>query len=381
MSPTHEAPARLAAHGVSIWLDDLSRELLETGELARLVDECGVVGVTSNPTIFASALAKGERYNDQIRALARRGANLDTAVFEITTDDVRSACDLLVPVYQATDGLDGRVSIEVDPRLARDEAATITAARRLWSTVGRPNAMIKIPATEEGLPAITAALAEGISVNVTLVFSLDRYRAVMNAWLAGLEQAAGAGLDLSTIASVASFFVSRVDTEVDRRLSELDDPQARALRGEAALANARLAYQAFEEVTASARWQELAAAGARPQRPLWASTGVKDPAYPDTMYVTELVAPGTVNTMPGKTLDALIDHGRIEGDTIRGTYDEAAEVLDRLSGFGIAYGDVVRTLEREGLEKFAKSWGELLTTVSDELARAAAFAAGEEADQ
>jgi len=381
MSPTHEAPARLAAHGVSIWLDDLSRELLETGELARLVDECGVVGVTSNPTIFASALAKGERYNDQIRALARRGANLDTAVFEITTDDVRSACDLLVPVYQATDGLDGRVSIEVDPRLARDEAATITAARRLWSTVGRPNAMIKIPATEEGLPAITAALAEGISVNVTLVFSLDRYRAVMNAWLAGLEQAAGAGLDLSTIASVASFFVSRVDTEVDRRLSELDDPQARALRGEAALANARLAYQAFEEVTASARWQELAAAGARPQRPLWASTGVKDPAYPDTMYVTELVAPGTVNTMPGKTLDALIDHGRIEGDTIRGTYDEAAEVLDRLSGFGIAYGDVVRTLEREGLDKFAKSWGELLTTVSDELARAAAFAAGEEADQ
>jgi len=381
MSPTHEAPARLAAHGVSIWLDDLSRELLETGELARLVDECGVVGVTSNPTIFASALAKGERYNDQIRALARRGANLDTAVFEITTDDVRSACDLLAPVYQATDGLDGRVSIEVDPRLARDEAATITAARRLWSTVGRPNAMIKIPATEEGLPAITAALAEGISVNVTLVFSLDRYRAVMNAWLAGLEQAAGAGLDLSTIASVASFFVSRVDTEVDRRLSELDDPQARALRGEAALANARLAYQAFEEVTASARWQELAAAGARPQRPLWASTGVKDPAYPDTMYVTELVAPGTVNTMPGKTLDALIDHGRIEGDTIRGTYDEAAEVLDRLSGFGIAYGDVVRTLEREGLDKFAKSWGELLTTVSDELARAAAFAAGEEADQ
>lgn len=381
MSPTHEAPARLAAHGVSIWLDDLSRELLETGELARLVDECGVVGVTSNPTIFASALAKGERYNDQIRALARRGANLDTAVFEITTDDVRSACDLLAPVYQATDGLDGRVSIEVDPRLARDEAATITAARRLWSTVGRPNAMIKIPATEEGLPAITAALAEGISVNVTLVFSLDRYRAVMNAWLAGLEQAAGAGLDLSTIASVASFFVSRVDTEVDRRLSELDDPQARALRGEAALANARLAYQAFEEVTASARWQELAAAGARPQRPLWASTGVKDPAYPDTMYVTELVAPGTVNTMPGKTLDALIDHGRIEGDTIRGTYDEAAEVLDRLSGFGIAYGDVVRTLEREGLEKFAKSWGELLTTVSDELARAAAFDADEEADQ
>jgi len=216
---------------------------------------------------------------------------------------------------------------------------------------------------------------------VTLVFSLDRYRAVMNAWLAGLEQAAGAGLDLSTIASVASFFVSRVDTEVDRRLSELDDPQARALRGEAALANARLAYQAFEEVTASARWQELAAAGARPQRPLWASTGVKDPAYPDTMYVTELVAPGTVNTMPGKTLDALIDHGRIEGDTIRGTYDEAAEVLDRLSGFGIAYGDVVRTLEREGLEKFAKSWGELLTTVSDELARAAAFDADEEADQ
>jgi len=377
MSQPAPALARLSAEGVSIWLDDLSRELLETGELARLVRERNVVGVTSNPTIFASALAKGERYAAQVRALATRGADIDTAVFEITTDDVRSACDVLRPVYDVTGGLDGRVSIEVDPRLAHRDEDTISAARRLWATVDRPNAMIKIPATIEGLPAITAALAEGISVNVTLIFGLERYRAVLNAWLAGLEGAQSAGRDLSTIASVASFFVSRVDTEVDSRLTSIGTPEALALRGEAALANARLAYLAFEEVTATSRWQVLDAAGARPQRPLWASTGVKDPRYPDTMYVTELVAPGTVNTMPGTTLEAVADHGEIAGDTVRGTYDEAAELLDRLAALGIGYTEVVEQLEREGVAKFQQSWTGLLTTVSDELARAAAFDSAE----
>ncbi|MBL8928815.1 MAG: transaldolase [Kineosporiaceae bacterium] len=383
MSTTRAAAAALSAAGVSIWLDDLSRELLDTGELARLVAEDGVVGVTSNPTIFASALAKGDRYTDQVRALAERGVDVDEAVFQITTDDVRAACDLLRPVYEATDGLDGRVSIEVDPRLAGDTVGTLNSARRLWATVDRPNAMIKIPATLAGLPAITAALGEGISVNVTLIFSLDRYRAVMNAWLEGLETALAAGRDLSTIASVASFFVSRVDGEFDRRLTELGTPQALALRGEAALANARLAYQAYEEVTSTARWQTLAAEGARPQRPLWASTGVKNPDYPDTMYVSELVAPGTVNTMPGATLAAVLDHGPFGADgapapdTVSGTADEAGELLDRLAGLGVDYADVVDGLEREGVRKFVASWDELVATVSDELARAAALDEGE----
>ncbi len=373
----NHAIARLAEHGVSVWLDDLSRELLETGELDRLIER-GVVGVTSNPTIFAAALAKGERYSDQIMALSERGVDVDTAVFEITTDDVRAACDRFAGVYERTDGIDGRVSIEVDPRLARQEQRTVSSAQRLWATVDRANAMIKIPATVEGLPAITAALAEGISVNVTLIFSLERYRAVMNAWLAGLEAAHGSGRDLSRIDSVASFFVSRVDSEVDARLDAIGTEQARALRGQAAVANARLAYQAFEEVTATSRWQVLADAGARPQRPLWASTGVKDPRYPDTLYVTELVAPHTVNTMPGKTLDAVADHGEIAGDAVRGRYEEAAAVLDKLAALGIDYTDVVSTLEREGVDKFAKSWNELLATVNDELARAAAFASTEE---
>ena len=335
-----DALARLSELGVSVWLDDLSRELLAGGELQKLITERSVVGVTSNPTIFATALAKGDRYEDQIRALARRGADLDTAVFEITTDDVRSACDVFAPVYEATGHLDGRVSIEVDPRLAHETEKTVEAARSLWSTVDRPNVMIKIPATVEGLPAITQAISEGISVNVTLIFSLDRYRAVMNAYLTGLEQAHAKGLDLSTIASVASFFVSRMDTEVDKRLDAMSNDEAKQLRGKAGIANARLAYQAYEEVIGGERWRTLAAAGARVQRPLWASTGVKDPAYPDTMYVTELVAPDTVNTMPSKTLDAVADHGEIQGETIRGRYDEAASALDRLEALGISYDDV-----------------------------------------
>jgi transaldolase len=371
-----DALARLSEFGVSVWLDDLSRELLAGGELQKLIDERHVVGVTSNPTIFASALAKGDRYEEQVRALAARGADVETTVFEITTDDVRSACDVFRPVYEATNHVDGRVSIEVDPRLARDTEKTIEAARLLWRTVDRPNAMIKIPATAEGLPAITQAISEGISVNVTLIFSLERYRAVMEAFVSGLEQARGKGVDISTIASVASFFVSRMDTEVDKRLDAIGDDEAKELRGKAGIANARLAYQAYEEVIGGERWKTLVGAGARVQRPLWASTGVKDPAYPDTMYVTELVAPDTVNTMPGKTLDATADHGEIAGETIRGRYDEARQVLDRLERLGISYAEVTELLEREGVDKFDKSWEELLQTVTDELDRAKAHAEG-----
>ena len=376
-----DALADLSRHGVSVWLDDLSRELLAGGELARLIDQRHVVGVTTNPTIFAGALAKGDRYTAQVRALADRGATVEEAVFEITTDDVRTGADVFRPVYDATDGLDGRVSIEVDPRLANDTEKTVAAARLLWSTVDRPNAMIKIPATLAGLPAITQALSEGISINVTLIFSLPRYRAVMNAYLEGLEGAKAAGLDLHGISSVASFFVSRVDTEIDKRLDALGTEEAKALKGKAAVANARLAYQAFEEMLATARWEVLADAGARPQRPLWASTGVKDPNYPDTLYVSELVAPDTVNTMPGKTLDAVADHGEITGDTVRGRYAEATGVLDALSRLGIGYADVVDLLEREGVDKFEKSWTELLATVDDELARVSVSAGEEEADQ
>jgi transaldolase len=376
-----EATDRLAANGVSIWLDDLSRERIATGNLAEVIRDKGVVGVTTNPTIFASALAKGDAYTDQVRALAAAGTSVDDAVFAITTDDVRDACDAFRGIYDATDGLDGRVSIEVDPRLSKDTEATISTARALWTTVDRPNTMIKIPATVEGLPAISTVLGEGISVNVTLIFSLDRYRAVMNAFLEGLERAREAGHDLATVASVASFFVSRVDTEVDRRLNELGTDEAKSLRGQAAIANARLAYQAYEEVFSSARWQVLAGAGARPQRPLWASTGVKDPDYSDTMYVTELVAPGTVNTMPEKTLDAVIDHGEITGDTVRGRYGDADALLDRLAGLGIGYAEVTDLLEAEGVDKFEKSWGELVSTVSDELARAATSESDVEAGQ
>jgi transaldolase len=362
----------LAKNGVSVWLDDLSRELLQTGDLNGLITNAGVVGVTTNPTIFASALAKGDRYEEQVRALAARGADVDTAVFEITTDDVRSACDIFAPVYEASGHLDGRVSIEVDPRLAHDTEGTIAAARKLWTTVDRPNVLIKIPATLAGLPAIRTAIGEGISVNVTLIFSLERYRAVMEAYLEGLETAKAAGLDLAEIASVASFFVSRVDTEVDKRLDAIGTEAAKAERSKAGIANARLAYQAYEEVFSTARWTNLHEAGAKPQRPLWASTGVKDPNLPDTLYVVELVAPGTVNTMPGATLTAVADHGEIHGDQVTGAYAEASALLDRLDGLGISYAEVTELLEREGVDKFEKSWAELLGTVTDELERAGA---------
>ncbi|WP_163274538.1 transaldolase [Cellulomonas iranensis] len=356
--------------GVAVWLDDLSRQRIASGGLADLVRR-GVVGVTTNPTIFASALAHGDAYDAQLRTLAADGAAVEEAVLRITTDDVRDACDVLRPVYDATDGVDGRVSIEVDPRLARDTAATVASAETLWSEIERPNLFVKIPATREGLPAITAALAQGISVNVTLIFSLQRYRAVLDAFLDGLEQARAAGIDLAPIGSVASFFVSRVDAAIDPRLDALGTAEATELRGTAAIANARLAWGVYQEVVAGERWQALAATGAKPQRPLWASTGVKDPAYPDTRYVDELVVAGSVNTMPEKTLDAVADHGAVRGDTVTGTQDASAALLDRIEALGISIDEVTEQLEVEGLEKFEASWSELLGTVEAGLTSAA----------
>jgi transaldolase len=357
----------LAAAGVSIWLDDLSRELLETGDLKKLVAERSVVGVTTNPTIFAAALADGERYDDQVAGLTRGGASVEDVITELTTDDVRNACDVLAPTFEATGGTDGRVSIEVPPGLAFDTEATLEAARTLWRKVDRPNLLVKIPATTEGLPAITAALGEGISVNVTLIFGLTRYEAVMEAHLAGLERARTGGVDLATVHSVASFFVSRVDTEVDARLEKIGTDEALALRGKAAIANARLAYEKFEQVYSSPRFAELAEAGAHAQRPLWASTGVKNPAYPDTLYVTDLVTAGTVNTMPEKTLHAYADHGELRGDQVLGKYDEAREVWDRLAAVGIDYDDVIETLEQQGVDKFVASWNDLVETVEAQM--------------
>lgn len=358
---------RLSGEGVSIWLDDISRERLRTGDLERLVKERNVVGVTSNPTIFAKALSKGSAYDDQVRDLAVRGVDVEEASRAITTYDIRWGCDVLRPVYDRTDGLDGRVSIEVDPRLARETGRTVAEARALWWMVDRPNLFIKIPATEEGLPAITTALSEGISVNVTLIFSLERYGKVIDAFLAGLEKARENGHDLSKIASVASFFVSRVDTEIDKRLDKTGTEEAKGLRSKAGLANARLAYALYEERFGTGRWRALKDAGARPQRPLWASTGVKDPDLPDTLYVDELVAPGTVNTMPEATLLAEADHGRVRGDTVRGAYDDARAHMEALENVGVDYGDVVRVLEDEGVEKFEASWKELLSTIDAEL--------------
>ncbi|MCJ8505588.1 transaldolase [Kocuria flava] len=354
---------KLSDAGVSIWLDDLSRQRLRSGGLQALIEEKNVVGVTTNPTIFAAALAAHDAYEEQVQELAAAGTDVDEAVLTITTDDVREACDLFAPVAEATQGVDGRVSIEVDPRLAQDAEATAAMAARLSATIDRPNALIKIPATEAGLPSITATIAEGISVNVTLIFSLERYRAVVNAYLLGLEQALENGKDISTIHSVASFFVSRVDTEIDKRLDAIGTDEAAALKGRAGLANARLAYQVFEESLDTERWARLAAAGANPQRPLWASTGVKDPSLPDTLYVTGLVAPHTVNTMPEKTLEAAYDHAEVTGDTITGTYAASNAVLDEIAGVGISYDEVVAQLETEGLTKFEDSWAELLETV------------------
>jgi transaldolase len=367
--------AQLSAAGVSIWLDDLSRERINSGGLQQLIAEKNVVGVTTNPTIFAAALAKGEAYDEQVRELAAAGVSVDDAIFEITTADVANASDIFHEIYEKTNGVDGRVSIEVEPGLAHDAAKTVETAKKLAEKIGKPNVLIKIPATVEGVEAIADTIAAGISVNVTLIFSLQRYREVINAYLTGLERAKEAGIDLSGIQSVASFFVSRVDTEIDKRLTAIGTDEALALKSKAGLANARLAYQVYEEAFASERAKTLVAAGANEQRPLWASTGVKDPSLPDTLYVTELVAPNTVNTMPEKTLDATFDHGVITGDTVTGSYAESNEVLDKLAALGVDYDDVTATLEREGVEKFNVSWGELVETVTNALEGAKSEAA------
>ncbi|MFF8834491.1 transaldolase [Streptomyces sp. NPDC015130] len=366
-----DALKRLSDEGVAIWLDDLSRKRITSGNLAELIDQSHVVGVTTNPSIFQKAISSGDGYEQQLADLAARKVTVDEAIRMITTADVRDAADILRPVFEATDGQDGRVSIEVDPRLAHETVATVAEAKQLAWLVDRPNTLIKIPATKAGLPAITEVIGLGISVNVTLIFSLERYRAVMDAYLAGLEKARERGLDLSKIHSVASFFVSRVDSEIDKRLDGIGTDEAKALKGKAALANARLAYEAYEEVFSSDRWTALDKAQANKQRPLWASTGVKDPAYKDTLYVVDLVAPGTVNTMPEATLEATADHGEVAGDTVRGTYDQSRAELAAIAELGISYDEVVQLLEDEGVDKFEASWNDLLKSTEAELSRLA----------
>jgi transaldolase len=357
----------LTQAGVSVWLDDISRERLRTGNLETLIRDFHVQGVTSNPTIFANALAKGDAYAEQIKDLAIRGVSVEESARMITTYDIRWGADVLRPVYDSSAGVDGRVSIEVAPTLARETDKTIAEARQLWWLVDRPNMYIKIPATAEGVPAITATLAQGISVNVTLIFSLARYAEVIDAYMAGLEQAAANGHDISTIASVASFFVSRVDTEVDKRLVKIGTPEALALKGKAGIANARLAYELYEQKLDTDRWRALAAKGAKVQRPLWASTSTKDPSFPDTMYVVDLVTADTVNTMPEATLRATADHGVLRGDTVHGTYEESRALFASLEALGIGYDDVVQVLEDEGVSKFEVSWNEMLASIKNEL--------------
>lgn len=362
----------LSAAGVSIWLDDLSRSRIESGNLGELMANSSVVGVTTNPTIFASALKSGAGYEAQVAELAAAGVDTETAIDALTTTDVAKACDLFADTYRASGGADGRVSIEVPPHLAHDADGTVEYAKKLHAQIDRENVLIKIPATEEGLRAITRTIAEGISVNVTLIFSLSRYRQVVEAYVNGLERAREAGHDLATIHSVASIFVSRVDSEIDKRLDAIGSEDALALRGKAGLANCRLAFEVATEVFDNERWEVLAAAGAHKQRPLWASTGVKNPAYPDTLYVTELVAPDVVNTMPEATLKAFADHGEVEGDKVTGTEKDANAVLDELARLGVDYADVMNVLETEGLQKFDASWAELVASVEQQLAGARA---------
>lgn len=366
--------AQLAATGVSVWLDDLSRDRIQTGNLTELINTKGVVGVTTNPSIFQAALSKGTAYEAQLKELVSRGADTEAVIQAMTTDDVRDACDLFMPIYEKTGGFDGRVSIEVDPFLAHETDKTIAQAAELWKIVDRPNVLIKIPATKVGLPAITKTIGEGISVNVTLIFSVERHREVMNAYIEGLRLAKANGHNLSKIHSVASFFVSRVDTEIDKRLEKIGSAEALALQGKAGVANARLAYKAYQEVFVDGEeFAPLRADGANVQRPLWASTGVKNPDYSDTMYVTELACPDVVNTMPEATLDAVADHGEIKGDTVSGTADQAQQIFDKLEAIGVDLTDVFRTLEDEGVDKFMKSWQQVLdgTTATIEEAKAA----------
>ena len=367
-----DALKRLSDEGVAIWLDDLSRKRITSGNLAELIDQQHVVGVTTNPSIFQKAISEGDGYDQQLSDLAARKVTVEEAIRMITTADVRDAADILRPVFDATGGQDGRVSIEVDPRLAHNTPATIAEAKQLAWLVDRPNTLIKIPATRAGIPAITEVIGLGISVNVTLIFSLERYREVMDAFLAGLEKAIENGHDVTKLAGVASFFVSRVDTEVDKRLEAIGTDEAKALKGKAGIANARLAFEVYEEIFASDRWRELEIAGAKPQRPLWASTGVKDPAYKDTMYVEELVTSGVVNTMPQATIDAVAKHGEVSDDAVRGRYDESRKVIEDLEKLGISYDAVVQILEDEGVAKFDASWSELQNTVTAALKQGSA---------
>ena len=362
--------AQLAANGVSIWLDDLSRSRIVSGGLKELISSRSVSGVTTNPTIFAGALSKGEGYEAQVAELAAAGVSTEQAIVELTTTDVANACDIFAGVYAQSNGFDGRVSIEVEPGLANDTAGTVAQAKELFAKVNRENVMIKIPATKAGLAAITAVIAEGISVNVTLIFSLQRYREVIAAYIAGVEQAKAAGVDISKIHSVASFFVSRVDTEIDKRLEAIGTEEAKALKSQAALANARLAYEVYEQEFDNADWAALAAAGANKQRPLMASTGVKDPSLSDTLYVTELVAPELVNTMPEKTMEAVFDHGVVPAASITNNYESARRVMAAVADAGVSYDEVTELLEREGVDKFIVSWGELVESVATALEKA-----------
>ena len=350
----------VASAGTSIWLDDLSRAKItgtDAHSLPSRIAHSGVVGVTTNPSIFSRAISGAAEYSADIAAL--KGATVDDVVKKLTTDDVRQACDLFAQIFSSSKGFDGRVSIEVDPRLARDTEGTIAAGKELWAIIDRPNVMIKVPATIEGLPAITALIAAGISVNVTLIFSVKRYGQVIDAYMKGLERCENP----SQVHSVASFFVSRIDSTVDGLLKKNESPEAELLLGKAAIANAHLAYQLFEEKFATDRWTALSLKGANKQRPLWASTGVKDPAYPDTQYVVELIAPETVNTMPQSTLDALIDHGVVRGNTISAHYPAAVKVLAGLSALGISLDQITTDLEIDGVKKFAQAWDELLENV------------------
>jgi len=352
--------AEVANGGTSIWLDDLSRAKIsgtDSHSLPSRISQSGVVGVTTNPSIFGAAIAGAKEYAADIAAM--KNATVDEVVKKLTTDDVRSACDLFKDIYSATKGVDGRVSIEVDPRLAHDTEVTIAQGKELWSIIDRPNLMIKVPATIEGLPAITALIAAGISVNVTLIFSVKRYGAVIDAYMSGIEQATNPG----HVHSVASFFVSRIDSAVDALLKKDGSQAAAALLGKAAIANAHLAYQLFEEKFSSQRWSKQVERGALRQRPLWASTGVKDPTYDDTRYVVELIAPDTVNTMPQATLDAVIDHGVVRGDTITANYAAAVDVFKALSALNISLDGVTTELEIDGVKKFAQAWNELLENV------------------
>jgi transaldolase len=355
----------LSERGVSVWMDSLSREMLDTGQLARLMDEDAVVGVTSNPTIFEKALSTGDWYDDELRELLVGNDDAKEIFLALAVEDVQRACDLLHGVWERSNGIDGRVSIEVDPDLAYHREATYDEAIRLHQLVDRPNAYVKIPGTEPGLGAIEDCIAAGRSINVTLIFSLERHAEVAEAFIRGVERLVEDGGDASRVTSVASFFVSRVDTEADRRLGEVGRPD---LQGKLAIANAKLAYQRYLELFSGERWEALARAGARPQRCLWASTSTKNPAYRDVLYVEELIGPDTVNTMPLETVEAFQDHGELRGDTLLEGVDGAHALLDELVRAGVDYEDVVDTLEREGVEKFSDSFKQLLEGIESKRA-------------